>query len=80
LDDIFNSSNETFLDISKTQSNHPGPTSKRRGPEFKVGKEPCGSNCFLLLEEVKRKNVDEDSTNADAPAGGKIKKNTSRVL
>ena len=59
------------------QSNHPGPTTKRRGPEFKVGKDPCGPNCFLLLEEVKKKNVDDDSTNTEAATSGKVKKNTS---
>ena len=53
--------------------------------EFKVGKEPCGPNCFLLLEEVKKlksnnsgngdKDDDKDSTTMDAP--GKVKKHTS---
>ena len=100
--------------LHRLQSNHPGPTTKRRGPgnkpvkehisclvqfllcvtltsqlffiaEFKVGKEPCGPNCFLLLEEVKKlksnnsgngdKDDDKDSTTMDAP--GKVKKHTS---
>ena len=65
----------------RLQSNHPGPTTKRRGPEFKVGKDPCGPDCFQLLEEVKKiktsdKDEDKDSTTMDAP-GGKTKKHNS---
>ena len=56
--------------LHRLQAYHPGPTTKRRGPELKMTGEPCGANCYLLLEEVKKEN-------AAAAAAGKLKKNVS---
>lgn len=47
--------------LHRLQSNHPGPSSKRRGPELKIGPEPCGPDCFQLLEEVKKKKSDKEN-------------------
>jgi histone-lysine N-methyltransferase EZH2 len=62
--------------LHRLQSNHPGPSSKRRGPELKISSKPCGPDCFQLLEEVKKKNEKENSEEASSN-GGKIKKNSS---
>ena len=56
--------------LHRLQAYHPGPTTKRRGPELKMTGEICGANCYLLLEEVKKEN-------AAAAAAGKLKKNVS---
>ncbi len=49
--------------LHRLQAYHPGPTSKRRGPEMKLAArsaaEPCGKDCHLLLDEVKRKRREE---------------------
>ena len=34
--------------LHRLQSNHPGPSSKRRGPELKISSEPCGPDCFQV--------------------------------
>ena len=34
--------------LHRLQSNHPGPSSKRRGPELKLSSEPCGPDCFQV--------------------------------
>lgn len=53
--------------LHRLQSNHPGPSSKRKGPEMKLDSEPCGPNCFQNLEEVRKKksseNAEESSSN-----------------
>ena len=36
--------------LHRLQSNHPGPSSKRRGPELKLSSEPCGPDCFQVKE------------------------------
>ena len=71
--------------LHRLQAYHPGPSTKRRGPELKVTGEPCGSKCFLLLEEVqsknekeKRINVEKDGEPSNSAAGpSKVKKNVS---
>ena len=42
--------------LHRLQSNHPGPSSKRRGPELKLKNDPCGADCYQLLEEVQKKS------------------------
>ncbi len=56
--------------LHRLQAYHPGPTTKRRGPELKMSGVPCGTQCYLHLEEVKKEN-------AAAAAAGKLKKNSS---
>ena len=34
--------------LHRLQSNHPGPSSKRRGPELKISSKPCGPDCFQV--------------------------------
>ena len=34
--------------LHRLQSNHPGPSSKRRGPELKTSSKPCGPDCFQV--------------------------------
>ena len=77
--------------LHRLQSNHPGPSSKRRGPELKTTGEPCGEDCFKLLEEVRQRekscqkscqgsgDLEQEQSNGnnagDKP--NKIKKNSS---
>ena len=75
--------------LHRLQSNHPGPSSKRRGPELKTTLEPCGEDCFKLLEEVRQKNSQQkdsqenqdqqesNGNNAGDKPPNKIKKNSS---
>ena len=56
--------------LHRLQSNHPGPSSKRRGPEMKTTNEPCGEDCFQLLEEVRRKTEKEQKNNEDSGNNG----------
>ena len=73
--------------LHRLQQYHPGPPTKRRGPELKASGEPCGNDCYLQLEEVKaeKKRKEEEAAaeaaaaDADAAgeAGGKVKKNAS---
>ena len=74
--------------LHRLQAYHPGPTTKRRGPELKVASEPCGPHCHLLLDEVKRKKREEARSAAaaaaaaseeggDASISSKVKKNAS---
>ena len=66
--------------LHRLQSNHPGPSGRRRGPELRIGGESCGPDCFQLLDEVKKKNEKEkqnDESSASASNNGKVKKNSS---
>ncbi len=47
--------------LHRLQSNHPGPSGKRRGPVVKTSNEPCGPDCFQHLEEVKKKKTEQKS-------------------
>ena len=56
--------------LHRLQAYHPGPTTKRRGPELKFTGEPCGDNCYLLLEEVKKENsLNKAKKNASVDSG-----------
>lgn len=76
--------------LHRLQAHHPGPTTKKKGPDLKISTEPCGPECYLLLDEVKNKNKqesaaasgagtsganDKEETSGEPPA--KIKKNMS---
>ena len=71
--------------LHRLQSNHPGPSTKRRGPELKIQSEPCGQDCFQLLEEVQSKKkssvavVSESNNDETSSASNpnKVKKNSS---
>merc|ERR1712223_1993437 len=64
--------------LHRLQPLHPRPTSKRRGPEMKISGEPCGPDCYLMLDEVS-----QDAQNGTTQGAGgsdrpnKIKKNIS---
>ena len=42
-----------------------GYCSKRRGPEMKISGEPCGPDCYLMLDEVS-----QDAQNGTAQGAG----------
>eukprot|EP00096_Caligus_rogercresseyi_P014013 TRINITY_DN6564_c0_g1_i1.p1 TRINITY_DN6564_c0_g1~~TRINITY_DN6564_c0_g1_i1.p1 ORF type:complete len:766 (-),score=275.34 TRINITY_DN6564_c0_g1_i1:160-2382(-) len=42
---------------------HPGPSTKRKGPELKSPSQPCGPECFLHLEPEGKKKSPLDSGN-----------------
>jgi hypothetical protein len=56
--------------LHRLQSNHPGPSSKRRGPELKLASEPCGSDCFQLLEEVRSRKKAAEKEEQSGQDGG----------
>jgi histone-lysine N-methyltransferase EZH2 len=63
--------------LHRLQPLHPRPTSKRRGPEMRHNTDPCGPDCYLLLEEV-RSSGDMDTQQGQASdRPEKIKKNIS---
>ena len=72
--------------LHRLQAHHPGPTTKKKGPDLKISTESCGPGCYLLLDEVKSKTKpepgsasgasnDKDEASGEPPA--KIKKNMS---
>lgn len=64
--------------LHRLQPLHPRPTSKRRGPDIKLSTEPCGPDCYLLLEEVRQNSKSDTRTskeNGERPE--KVKKNIS---
>ena len=65
--------------LHRLQSNHPGPSSKRRGPELKLKNDPCGADCYQLLEEVQKKSVaaENNDENSSSCNPNKVKKNSS---
>merc|ERR1712179_720682 len=63
--------------LHRLQPLHPRPTSKRRGPELKQNTEPCGQDCYLLLEEVRRSGDTENQQGQASDRPEKIKKNSS---
>ena len=71
--------------LHRLQSNHPGPSTKRRGPELKIQTDPCGPDCFQLLEEVQSKkkstvavvNESNNDETSSASNPNKVKKNSS---
>ncbi|XP_065201718.1 histone-lysine N-methyltransferase EZH2-like [Planococcus citri] len=42
--------------LHRLKSHHPGPNPlKRKGPDLKLFSDPCGSDCYVLLEGMKEK-------------------------
>ena len=58
-----------FVSVQSSGTNHEAARTRVQGRAGAVRPE--------LLEEVKKKNIDDDSTNTEGPSSGKVKKNTS---
>jgi len=64
--------------LHRLQPLHPRPTSKRRGPEMRLGTEPCGPDCYLMLEEVTQGTAHHSQgQEAACDRPDKVKKNVS---